>query len=124
ESLSNVIAQRKIVWRPPAYFTPDWNAARESVQTLAELEPEVLATGHGRVLRGESMREQLHGLADHFDEVMPSGGRYVPYPAIADESGVVHVPPAVPMTPTARATLGIGVVATGLAAMAFARRRA
>jgi glyoxylase-like metal-dependent hydrolase (beta-lactamase superfamily II) len=123
ESLSNVIAQREIVWRPPAYFTPDWNAARESVESLAALEPEVLATGHGHVLRGESMRRQLRRLANRFDEAMPSTGRYVPYPAIADETGVVHVPPAVPMTPTARAALGIGAIATGLAAMALARRR-
>jgi glyoxylase-like metal-dependent hydrolase (beta-lactamase superfamily II) len=124
ESIASVITQREIVWRPPAYFTPDWNAARESVQTLAALEPEILATGHGHVLRGESMRRKLRSLANNFDEAMPSTGRYVPYPAIADETGVVHVPPGVPLTPVARTAIGVGAVAAGLAAMAIARRRA
>src|SRR5258708_3612142 len=33
---------------PPAYFTSDWNAARESVQMLAALEPLTVAPGHGK----------------------------------------------------------------------------
>ncbi len=123
ESLLNVIAQRETVWRPPAYFTPDWSAARRSVQTIAALNPEVLATGHGRVLRGESMRRALRNLANRFDEAMPSSGRYVPYPAVFDETGVVHVPPRVHMTPGARMLLGAGALAAGLTMIA-ARRRA
>jgi glyoxylase-like metal-dependent hydrolase (beta-lactamase superfamily II) len=123
ESLLNVIAQREMVWRPPAYFTPDWIAARRSVQTIAALNPEVLATGHGRVLRGESMRRALRNLANGFDEAMPSSGRYVPYPAVFDETGVVHVPPRVHMTPAARAVLGAAALAAGLTLIA-ARRRA
>ncbi|HKB13068.1 MAG TPA: MBL fold metallo-hydrolase, partial [Vicinamibacterales bacterium] len=46
ESLMSAVLQRPtMVWRPPAYFTPDWAGARRSVETLAALEPEVLATG-------------------------------------------------------------------------------
>ncbi len=124
ESLIHVMTQRQTVWRPPAYFTPDWSAARLSVQTLAALNPEVLATGHGDVLRGESMRRALRNLANHFEEVIPSSGRYVPYPAVFDETGVVHVPPRVHMTRAARAVLAAGAVAAGLTMVAAARRSA
>jgi glyoxylase-like metal-dependent hydrolase (beta-lactamase superfamily II) len=77
ESLLGAITQYSVVWRPPAYFTTDWDAARRSVQRLASLEPEVLATGHGRVLAGPRMRHALHYLADNFDAVMPRQGVYV-----------------------------------------------
>jgi glyoxylase-like metal-dependent hydrolase (beta-lactamase superfamily II) len=123
ESMFNVLLQREVVSRPPAFLTPDWDGARQSVQTLAALEPEVLATGHGRVLQGESMRRQLRDLANGFDEAMPTSGRYVPYPAIADETGVVHVPPRVAWTPAARTAVGVGALAAGLAIVAVAARR-
>ena len=113
-----------LVWRPPAYFTPDWNGARRSVETLAALEPEVLATGHGRVMYGASARRGLRDLADRFDEHMPSSGRYIPYPAVADERGVVHVPPR-PGVAVSGATVaaGVGAAAIGIGLMALARRR-
>jgi len=113
------------VWRPPAYFTPDWTSARGSVETLAGLEPEVLATGHGRAMYGASARRGLRDLADRFDEYMPASGRYIPYPAVADERGVVHVPPR-PGIALNGATMaaGAGAVAIGLGLMALARRRA
>jgi glyoxylase-like metal-dependent hydrolase (beta-lactamase superfamily II) len=94
ESLVNVVMQRPIVWRPPAYYTSDWRAARRSVETLAALNPEVLATGHGCTLRGPAMRNALRDLAAHFDEVRPRNGRYVRVPATADHRGVVSVPPS------------------------------
>jgi len=79
---------------PPAYFTPDWQASRASVLMLSELEPEVVATGHGIPLRGDNMRDELHQLASHFDtEAIPSHGRYVFTPAVADRHGVLSVPP-------------------------------
>ena len=114
-----------LVWRPPAYFTPDWTSARRSVETLAALEPEVLATGHGRVMYGPEMRRELRDLADRFDAYMPSSGRYIPYPAIADERGVVHVPPRSGIAidrGTVAATVGVAAIGVGL--IAFARRRA
>jgi glyoxylase-like metal-dependent hydrolase (beta-lactamase superfamily II) len=124
ESTIDVVTQRPTVWRPPAYFTCDWIAARRSVEKLASLEPNVLATGHGRPLAGAEMRAALWNLAVRFDEVMPSTGRYVPYPAIADEHGVVHVPPrpGVAVTPgTLAAGVGAAAVAVGIAM--WARRR-
>jgi glyoxylase-like metal-dependent hydrolase (beta-lactamase superfamily II) len=113
-----------LVWRPPAYFTPDWASARRSAETLAALEPEVLATGHGRVMYGPAMRRELRDLADRFDAYMPSSGRYIPYPAIADERGVVHVPPRSGIAidrGTVAATIGVAAIGVGL--IAFARRR-
>lgn len=122
ESMTDVLTQREIVWRPPAYFTCDWTAAQRSVERLAALEPNALATGHGHVLYGERMREGVRRLAADFERVMPASGRYVPYPAVADEHGLVHVPPKVPMAPRARAVLGAGAVALGAAAVLASRR--
>ena len=113
----------EVVWRPPAYFTSDWIAAQRSVERLAALEPNALATGHGHVLYGERMRDGLRSLAANFDRIMPSTGRYVPYPAVADEHGLVHVPPRVAMTPAARALIGATVLAVGAAVWAASRRR-
>jgi glyoxylase-like metal-dependent hydrolase (beta-lactamase superfamily II) len=125
ESLWNTLLERTEVWRPPAYFTPDWTSARRSVETIAALDPEVLATGHGQPLKGPVMRRALRNLADCFDRVMPSSGRYVPYPAVSDERGVVHVPPkpGFAMTPATLATAGVGA-AVGVGLMALALRRA
>jgi glyoxylase-like metal-dependent hydrolase (beta-lactamase superfamily II) len=121
ESISNVLTQREIVWRPPAYYTADWDAAARSVRTLAALEPEVAATGHGHPLRGAAMRADLHDLAARFDEIMPHRGRYVRQPAIADQRGVVYVPP--PVGPS-RAALAIGVaLAVGVGMYAARRAR-
>jgi glyoxylase-like metal-dependent hydrolase (beta-lactamase superfamily II) len=114
ESALAVLTRAPMVCRPPAYFTIDWPAARESVGTLARLRPEVAATGHGVPMRGDGMRRQLDALAEHFDRVIPADGRYVRRPAVADERGVRFVPPAVPNHALAWATAA-GVL--GLAAM-------
>jgi glyoxylase-like metal-dependent hydrolase (beta-lactamase superfamily II) len=125
ESTMDVLMQRRVVSRPPAYYTPDWNGARRSVETIAALDPEVLATGHGRPLKGAPMRRALRDLADRFDQIMPSSGRYVPYPAITDERGLVHVPPR-PTYAMNGATIaaGIGAAAVGIGLIALARARA
>jgi len=72
ESALDIVSERPVVWRPPAYATPDWNEARRSVVAIARLEPEILATGHGRPLRGPAMRDALHRLADRFEDVVPA----------------------------------------------------
>jgi len=78
ESLYAVATQREEVHGPPAYFTPDWAAARRSVEALARLRPEIAATGHGVPMRGEALRRELDDLALRFDEIaVPSQGRYV-----------------------------------------------
>jgi glyoxylase-like metal-dependent hydrolase (beta-lactamase superfamily II) len=125
ESTIDVLLQRRIVWRPPAYFTCDWIAARRSVDTLAALDPNVLATGHGEPLEGAEMRTALRALSDQFDRVMPSSGRYVPYPAVADERGVVHVPPR-PGVAVTRGTVAaaVGIAAVGVTLALTRRKRA
>lgn len=95
ESLLGVLTGKPEVWRPPAYFTPDWQAARRSVEELSWLEPQVVATGHGIPMDGPEMRLQLEDLARSFGHYMPVDGRYVRQPAVADETGVVALPPAV-----------------------------
>jgi glyoxylase-like metal-dependent hydrolase (beta-lactamase superfamily II) len=94
ESALMVMSQTPELNGPPAYFTPDWKAARQSLKHLASLNPEIAATGHGVPLRGERMRQELHVLADDFDAVaLPQRGRYVHEPALAGINGVFSVPP-------------------------------
>lgn len=110
------------VRRPPAYFTIDWHAAKNSVRALARMKPEYAATGHGFPMRGEEMRRQLEELARHFDEVaVPLAGRYGREPARADESGVTYVSPPV----SGAAGLGgmAAAVAAGFAVGWLTRRR-
>jgi glyoxylase-like metal-dependent hydrolase (beta-lactamase superfamily II) len=79
ESLYAVATQKEEIHGPPAYFTPDWNAARRSVETLAALKPMIAATGHGTPMRGEDLARGLDRLARDFDDLaLPDHGRYVP----------------------------------------------
>ncbi len=97
ESLLAVLTQEKEVRRPPAYFTPDWKSAGDSVRTIAALQPSVIATGHGQPMRGAEMQSELQDLAAHFEtEGVPLQGRYIDEPAHATKDGVVYIPPAVP----------------------------
>jgi glyoxylase-like metal-dependent hydrolase (beta-lactamase superfamily II) len=108
ESMLAALTQRPELHGPPAYYTTDWESAKESVRRLSALEPEVVATGHGRPLRGALMREGLHALARDFDTLaVPRHGRYVNAPAIADANGVVSVPPPV-HDPLPGILMGIG----------------
>jgi glyoxylase-like metal-dependent hydrolase (beta-lactamase superfamily II) len=123
ESLVAALTQRKEIHGPPAYYTIDWDEARESVRRLAELHPTLAATGHGAPMRGVPMQRGLDELARDFDRIArPARGRYVREPAIADASGVVTVPPAVP-DPLARVLTGVAVAAVAGAAVVALRRR-
>ena len=123
ESAVAVATQRRELHGPPAYYTPDWRAARTSVEMLATLEPEILVTGHGRAMRGTAMRDSLHRLARDFDRLaVPRHGRYVHAPAVADERGTVSVPPPV-RDPMSQVMLGVGVAAAVGIAAALLRRR-
>lgn len=79
DSLYKVLLQIKEVNGPPRYLTIDWLAAKKSVQILADLEPEVLLSGHGKVMTGVAMRKQLSDLAENFmEKAVPSHGKYIP----------------------------------------------
>lgn len=116
ESALAVMTQEAEIHGPPMYFTPDWGAAGESVRALEALGPEVVVTGHGLPLRGESMRAALTVLAREFERrAVPARGVYVDRPAVMDWRGVVSSPtPPVPVLPATLIGLGLGAVA-GLA---------
>ena len=119
ESLLAVATQRREIHGPPAYYTPDWQTAGESVGHIAALRPDVLATGHGDPLRGADMRDALRTLAAHFDEEeVPRIGRYSETPAITDERGLVRLPP----DPLPKVLAGVAIAA-GLAWTLATRRR-
>jgi glyoxylase-like metal-dependent hydrolase (beta-lactamase superfamily II) len=122
ESLVAVMMQRRELHGPPAYFTPDWRAAAESVGRIASLEPETLATGHGEPMSGGSMRHDLRELDARFDErEIPSFGRYAEQAAIMDARGIVALPPD-PL-PKLLAAMGVaGMMAWTLARQARTRR--
>ncbi|HEU5039849.1 MAG TPA: hypothetical protein VFT84_03450, partial [Gemmatimonadales bacterium] len=102
------------------YSTMDWAGARRSVERLAELEPEIAATGHGRPLRGPALRAGLDELAHRFGSLaVPKRGRYLRAPALAGPDGVTAVPPRV-----APAGLVLGLAAVVLAGVVLSRRRA
>jgi glyoxylase-like metal-dependent hydrolase (beta-lactamase superfamily II) len=51
---------------PPWYTTWSWRAAKESVASLARLEPRVLACGHGLPMSGSRTAPQLRAFAQSF----------------------------------------------------------
>ena len=115
ESLVSVALQRPAVEGPPAYFTPDWPAAQRSVEALAALDPEAVGAGHGPPMRGSELTRGLARLVEAFGRrAVPSSGRYVGAPAVADADGVVSVPP-----PDARGRAALGVVAASAGSLAL-----
>ena len=54
---------------PPRYFTPDWDAAEQSVRRLSELNPATIVSGHGQPAAGPNYatRTQASGrrVSDH-----------------------------------------------------------
>lgn len=92
ESAYAVAVQKPEMHAPPTYYTQDWQASKRSVEKLAELEPELVITGHGRAMQGQEMRRALHTLARDFDDVaVPKEGRYVADPA-RPEDGSAYAP--------------------------------
>lgn len=88
ESALAVWRQTMEVRPPPAYFTPDWLAAYESMRRLRALNPAIAATGHGLPLRRDNWLQELDTLLSDFDRRgLPRHGRYVtqtwPRPALA-----------------------------------------
>lgn len=78
DSLYQVLTQELEMNGPPRYFTTDWQAAWDSVRTLANLKPSVALTGHGAPLAGERLAESLEKLVKEFDQVaIPDYGKYV-----------------------------------------------
>ena len=123
ESGLGTLTQKQEVHGPPAYFTPDWDAARASVELLARMAPEVAATGHGIAMHGNALHTQLADLAARFDSlVRPKTGRYVLQPATADGSGVTSVPPPL-VRPWLKVAAVAGLVLGGITLAAARKKR-
>ena len=107
---------------PPTPLTTDWFAAMDSVQRLAALNPMMVAAGHGIPIDSGDVPALMRAFADRMTP--PSHGRYVDEPAIADEGGVVSLPP-VPPDPvgTMLRAAAIGAVAGALLMTTWPRRR-
>ncbi len=116
----SMIAQTPQVSLPPEYYTCDWQKARESVEKLAELQPELLAAGHGRPMSGEEALWQLEELASTWPA--PQGGRYTEEPAVTDEDGIVSLPPK-PFDPVATAFYGTAAAVGAAGVYAAIRKR-
>jgi len=72
------LAQKPELHGPPAYFTENWSAARESVQRLADLKPAVVIPGHGHPLSGAELPGELQKLAARFDAIAVPDNRQNP----------------------------------------------
>ena len=108
------------VSRPAVPFTPDWVSARESIRSLADLEPTLVATGHGKPIEADDLTRRLRDLAD--GPLVPPEGRYTDRPVEYDPSGrIADVPPARP-DPLPKKLLAAGAIAL-LASLVLRRRR-
>lgn len=78
ESLMSVITHREEISGPPKYLTTDWNAAENSVKTLADLKPSLAIASHGEPMKDEELTNHLEFLVNNFDEIAkPEQGRFV-----------------------------------------------
>ena len=69
------LVQKAELHGPPAYFTWDWEKAHDSVRRLADLNPLVVAPGHGKPLTGEQLPSELRRLAINFNEIAVPANR-------------------------------------------------
>lgn len=115
-----MISQEPEVWLPPEYYTCDWDKARESVEKLVDLEPNVIAAGHGKPMRGDMALNQLQQLAETWPA--PEGGRYTEEPAKTDEHGIVALP-AKPFDPVATGFYGTAALLGAAGVLAVLKKR-
>ncbi len=111
DSWTGLVGGKKELARSGAPFVMDWDAARRSVQKLAELRPTVAGCGHGRPMENNGLPDRLKMFAERFRA--PRHGRYVAAPAIASDAGIMRLPPA-PFDPVPLATAA-ALLATGIA---------
>lgn len=118
DSLTDTLAKREQVCRPPVPGTTDWRKARDSVRTLAQLQPKLIAAGHGFPMHNAAA--ELQRLADYFP--MPDHGRYAVEPALADETGVTYLPPR-PFDPVRMLLTGVAAATVIGAVVRSTKRR-
>jgi hypothetical protein len=123
DSFAASVARIRRVSGPPPTATYDWDAAGESVRRLAELQPLLIAAGHGTPMSGDDAVLQLAELAIELPR--PLRGRYVVEPAVTDPNGIVSLPPEpVDTFVTTAAVMGVVAASAGaLFAVAALRRK-
>src|SRR5699024_7684047 len=70
ESLSSVIAQSKTIAGPPKYLTEDFKLAKESINKLKTLRPNLAITSHGPPIEGEELTKYLDDLLKNYDQLV------------------------------------------------------
>lgn len=70
DSLTSVIAQSKTISGPPKYLTEDLKLAKESINKLKTLKPNLAITSHGAPLKNEPLTQYLEDLIKNYDELM------------------------------------------------------
>ena len=118
DSWSAYFTRKRELSGPSPPFTFDWETTRESIGKLADLEPKVVAAGHGLPIAGDRVASELRGFIEGFSP--PQRGRYVGSPAVAGEEGVEELPPSVP-DPYARWFVGAAIALAAI--LTLARRR-
>ena len=108
DSWAGLIGGKKELSRGGAPFNINWQATRESIEKLANLQPNVVACGHGIPMKDGALPDRLKRFAERFRR--PRHGRYVAAPAEVNETGVVALPLA-PFDPVPLATAGALFVA-------------
>ena len=121
ESFVDQITERRKIVGPPPPITPDWQSARTSVHRLAELEPSLVAAGHGIPMTDADFGARLTLLWERLTP--PPGGRYAQIPARSTPEGIVSVPPPVP-DPLPKRLAAAGAIAIAIALIVRMRRRA
>jgi len=73
--LWGLLPSKQRVLLPPYVSSWNWRRTKDSVVTLARLEPRVLATGHGVPMAGAGVAGDLHTFSDRFSR--SATGKYV-----------------------------------------------
>ena len=121
DSWSAYLSRERRFSRPSPPFTFNWETTYQSVQKLADLEPKVVAAGHGLPIAGDQVAGELRNFTGRFTP--PRRGRYVASPPRADdEGGVEELPPPVPNPYARRAAGAAAVIAAGATVLAILRR--
>jgi glyoxylase-like metal-dependent hydrolase (beta-lactamase superfamily II) len=120
ESAIYALTHLKKLSGPPKYFTCNWASAKQSVIRLAGLNPEIAATGHGKPMEGEELKNELSTLATNFDKTaVPEEGRYVNEPAVTNENGIVYLPPSTDKLTAVIKVLGVTLAIASVALIFF-----
>ncbi|CQR46764.1 putative metallo-hydrolase YflN [Paraliobacillus sp. PM-2] len=57
------------IYGPPAFFTENWDLAKQSVEHIIKLRPKLLLAGHGLPMEGDSLEKGLEHLITNFEEI-------------------------------------------------------